>query len=119
LSGDLSHAIAPAGAPLSFTTNGLNLGPFYIDDTAPYHGYFTRVEPRIVFGTQDAGVTNYADPDGFTFLDRVWAEAPFATKGDLVRTVEDLSGAWFDAGRFTREERQAVLTAVARAFISG
>jgi uncharacterized protein len=115
LSGDLSHAITPAGAPLTFTTNGLTVAPFYVNDTAPYHGYFTRAEPRVVFGGLDAGVPNHADPDGFTFLDRVWARAPFAAKGDFVRAVTEVSAAWFDAGLLTRQERQAVLTAAARA----
>jgi len=117
LSGDFSGAMVPAGAPLTFTTGGLAVGPFYIADTAPYHGYFTRVEPRVVFGAVDSGVTNYADPDGFSFLDRVWARAPFATKGHLVRAVEDVSAAWVDAGLLTSPERQAVLTAAARAFV--
>jgi DUF1680 family protein len=115
LAGDLRHAVTPAGAPLSFTTNGLTLVPFYRGDTSPYHGYFTRVEPKIVFGALDSGVPNYSRADGLTFLDVVWDNAPFHEQAALIRAVATVSADWLAQGLLTRTERQRVLTAAARA----
>ena len=91
LSGDLSHAITPASDPMTFTTNGYTLAPFYNDDTKPYHVYFHRSEPEIVFGAVDSGVQNYAQGDGLTFLDVVWARAPFDSQGEFRHVVGQVS----------------------------
>jgi DUF1680 family protein len=115
LKGDLSRAITPTSTPMTFTTNGYTVAPFYINDTSPYHAYFTRSEPEIVFGSVDSGVANPKGDDGLTFLDKVWAEAPFRTKGSFVRTVDRISADWTDAGRFTREQRAAIVAATAKA----
>jgi DUF1680 family protein len=37
---DLSRSIAPAGEPLTFTTNGITLVPNYMAYDIPYHAYF-------------------------------------------------------------------------------
>src|SRR6185437_7606088 len=68
LSGNLTHSIKSAASPMTFTTNGFTLAPFYNDDTQPYHVYFHRSEPEIIFGSADSGVPNYAQNDGLTFL---------------------------------------------------
>lgn len=115
LSGDLEQAVEPGPEPMTFTTHGHPVRPFYVADRAPYHAYFTRVEPRVVFGAEDSGVPNRPGADGRTFLDVVWARAPFVHKGAFVRTVERVSSDWLRAGLFTRPQRQAVLTAAARA----
>jgi uncharacterized protein len=117
LSGDLTHAITPAADPMTFTTNGYTLSPFYNDDAAPYHVYFHRSEPSIVFGTAGSGVTNYSDSDGLTFLDRVWASAPFSSQGQFVATVSRLSSQWEKAGLLTAAERQEVVAAAAQAHL--
>jgi DUF1680 family protein len=105
LRGDLGRAITPTSTPMTFITNGHTLAPFYIGDTEPYHAYFKRAEPQIVFGSADAGVPNRARDDGLTFLDVVWAQAPFAGKGHLVRVVEQVAAGWADAGVFTLASR--------------
>jgi uncharacterized protein len=115
LDGDLARAVRPTGTPMSFTTNDLPVGPFYINDTAPYHAYFKRVEPRIVFGALDTGVPNYPRGDGLTFLDPVWAGAPFANQGLFVRAVQDISAEWLRTGLLTRQERETILIAAAQA----
>jgi hypothetical protein len=43
LDADLTDSVAATGDPMTFTTNGLTLRPFYIDDTTRYHAYFHRV----------------------------------------------------------------------------
>ncbi len=68
-------------APMTFTTHGLSLVPFYVGDTKHYHAYFRRQEPEIVFGKVDSGVPNRAKDHGTTFLDAVWEQAPFGNRG--------------------------------------
>jgi hypothetical protein len=117
LSGDLTHAITPGAAPMTFTTNGYTLSPFYDDDALPYHVYFHRDEPEIVFGDVNSGVTNYADSDGLTFLDRVWDQAPFSGHGQFQSTVARLATQWQQAGLLTAAEHDAVVSAAARAHL--
>jgi uncharacterized protein len=114
LDGDLTHAITPT-TPMNFTTNGLPLVPLYINDTKRYHAYFHRIEPKIVFGKVDSGVTNSARGDGVTFLDAVWAEAPFANRGLFQSTVAGTAEDWVGAGLMTAEEKDTVVSAAARA----
>ncbi len=111
LRGDLADSIRREGRPLHFTTHGLTLAPFHIADDARYHAYFERSEPVVVFGTTDSGVPNRAGPDGLTFLDVLWARAPFTTSGRFVRAVRTLADAWLSEGRFNRAERDRVVTA--------
>ncbi|HTU74991.1 MAG TPA: beta-L-arabinofuranosidase domain-containing protein [Trebonia sp.] len=115
LAGDLSHAITPASDPMTFTTNGYTLAPFYNDDTNPYHVYFHRSEPQIVFGAVDSGVPNPADADGLTFLDRLWAQAPFASEGQFRHAVSALAAQWAKAGLLTAAQQQAVVAAARQA----
>lgn len=117
LSGDLTHAITPTADPMTFTTNGYTLSPFYNDDANPYHVYFHRSEPEIVFGDVDSGVTNYADSDGLTFLDRVWEQAPFSGQGQFQQTVAQLANQWEQAGLLTAAEHQDVVSAAATAHL--
>jgi uncharacterized protein len=115
LPGDLTHAITPAGNPMTFTTNGFTLAPFYNDDTNPYHVYFHRFEPEIVFGSVDSGVANYAQGDGLTFLDVLWAKAPFASQGQFRQAVGQVSADWVEAGLLTAAERDKIVAAAAQA----
>ncbi|MFG1707856.1 beta-L-arabinofuranosidase domain-containing protein [Nonomuraea sp. M3C6] len=114
LSGDLAAAITPT-APMAFTTNGLPVVPFYISDTERYHAYFHRVEPKIVFGKVDSGVPNSARADSVTFLDAVWAKAPFENQGRFVSTVARTAEEWVGAGLMTAAEKEVVVSAAARA----
>lgn len=115
LSGDLSHAVTPGSDPMTFTTNGYTLAPFYNDDTRPYHVYFHRSEPEIVFGTADSGVPNYARADGLTFLDVVWYRAPFRSQGQFRQVVGQACADWVSTGLLTAAQRDAIVTAAARA----
>jgi uncharacterized protein len=115
LAGDLSHALAPAGSPMTFTANGQTIRPFYIDDATAYHVYFHRSEPNVVFGSISAGVPNVARSDGLTFLDVVWLGAPFVSQADFTRAVEDTANAFTSAGLISRQQSQALLIAAARA----
>jgi DUF1680 family protein len=115
LSGELASAIQPTGEPMTFTTNGYTLAPFYNADTNPYHVYFHRAEPEVVFGSVDSGVPNHADADGLTFLDAVWAKAPFATMGRFRATVARIAGDWQERGLLTQAERDAIVAAADRA----
>ncbi|MFF3377372.1 glycoside hydrolase family 127 protein [Streptomyces sp. NPDC002680] len=115
LRGDLAASVKPEGCPLHFTTHGLTLAPFHIADTAPYHAYFRRSEPVVVFGTATSGVPNRARPDGPTFLDVLWERAPFATQGAFLDAVRVLADGWLAQGLFSRTERDAVVAAAVRA----
>src|SRR6185436_14277405 len=95
-----------AGKPLHFSASGLTWAPFFVADpqpseSQPYHMYVRRHEPAIVFGSVDSGVANTPRGDGMTFLDAVWAGAPFANHGRFVAAVERTAAEWRGAGRVT------------------
>jgi DUF1680 family protein len=141
LDGDLAGAMAPTDQPLHFTTNGLILAPFFVADpveeptppavapeggqlqgrgrrgppTQPYHIYFRRREPSIVFGSVDTGVPNGSGPGDLTFLDAIWSEAPFPSHQALLATVERMAGEWAEGGKFTQAQRDAILEAARQA----
>ncbi|WP_214411901.1 beta-L-arabinofuranosidase domain-containing protein [Sphaerisporangium fuscum] len=115
LSGDLATKAVTATAPMTFTTHGLRLVPFYIGDTRRYHAYFQRKEPSIVFGAVDSGVPNRAQADGVTFLDAVWSKAPFTTRGRFQSTVTRTAETWLTAGLLSPAEKDRVVSAAARA----
>jgi hypothetical protein len=141
LDGDLAPAMTPAGEPLLYTTNGQTLAPFFVADpgdyeeepnaaedalspfdrrrrgprTQPYHVYVRRSEPEVVFGAVSTGIRNPAGEDGVTFLDRVWDQAPFASHDQFVTTVERVAGELGREGRFTAEQRTAVVDGARRA----
>lgn len=117
LDGDLVKAMTPS-APMTFTTHGLSLVPFYNGDTKRYHAYFRRQEPEIVFGETDSGVPNRAKDDGTTFLDAVWDHAPFRNRGGFQSTVAHTAEAWVAAGLLTPAEKDKVVSAAARSKLS-
>ncbi|MEU8148116.1 beta-L-arabinofuranosidase domain-containing protein [Nonomuraea sp. NPDC048901] len=114
LSGDLAQTMTST-APMTFTTHGLPLVPFYSGDTDRYHAYFHRVEPKIVFGKVDSGVPNYARADSATFLDALWAMAPFDNQGCFVSAVTRTADDWIRAGLMTTAEKNAVVSAATKA----
>ncbi|MGY0055575.1 glycoside hydrolase family 127 protein [Streptomyces sp. LZ34] len=111
LRGDLADAIAPGGRPMYFTTHGLTLAPFHVGDETRYHAYFKRSEPVVVFGTENSGVPNRARGNGLTFLDVLWAQAPFTSSGLFVQAVRTLADTWLSEGLFSRAERDRVVAA--------
>lgn len=100
---------------MHFTTHGLTLAPFHLADDTRYHAYFKRVEPLILFGRADSGVPNRARGDGLTFLDVLWAEAPFASSGVFVQAVRALADIWTSEGLLSTTERDRVITAAQNA----
>ncbi len=118
LSRDLSSAIRPTGEPMTFTTNGLTLAPFYINTTDNYHVYFKRTEPEIVFGATATGIENRPGAEGLTFLDEVWDRGPFRNRGGLVQVVTAVSRDRVAAGELTADERHTLIKAAARADIA-
>ena len=140
LDGDLASAMAPGDLPMHFRMDGLTLAPFFISDpvssasepaepesppsqgrgrrgppTQPYHIYFRRREPAVVFGSVDPEVPNPTGPDGLSFLDTVWARAPFESHEEFVSAVERISAQWQGTGAFTQDQREAILGAARRA----
>jgi uncharacterized protein len=116
LDGDLGAVVSPLDEPNFFSTHDHTLRPLYIGVNDAHHVYFRRSEPVVVFGSVDSGVSNESvDEDGLSFLDRVWQAAPFATHGAFVSRVREVSGEWQAQGRFTRQERRAVITAAEQA----
>ena len=121
LSGDFAGGMKPiAGKPLHFTGNGQTWAPFFVSDpqqgeSQPYHMYVRRHEPGIVFGSIDTGVANTKRDDGMTFLDAVWAGAPFANHGRFVAAVERTASEWRAAGRMTETEQRTIAQAARRA----
>jgi DUF1680 family protein len=129
LSGDFAAAMTPVpGKPLHFTYNGQTWAPFFVSDpqagptesgerspTQPYHMYVRRHEPTIVFGNVDSGVANAKRDDGVTFLDAVWAGAPFASHMRLVADVERTTKEWGAAGKLTEADQKTIVQAARRA----
>ena len=121
LTGDFSSAMTPvADKPLHFTAGGNALAPLFVADpqagaSQPYHMYFRRQEPTIVFGGVDSGVMNTTRADGVAFLDAAWADAPFATHARFVAAVQRSAMEFRSAGRITDAEQAAIVRAAARA----
>lgn len=136
LDGDLAPAMTPAEDPLFFETNGYTLAPFFVADpediesttpdededeewqgpqTQPYHMYFRRDEPQVVFGSVDAGVANPSREDGLTFLDAVWDQAPFASHDAFVSTVKRTAKEWSSSGPLPAGSQNAIVDAARRA----
>jgi DUF1680 family protein len=121
LTGDFGSGMLPtAGKPLHFTTDGRTLAPFFVADpqagqSQPYHVYVRRHEPAIVFGSVDSGVANTTRGDGMTFLDAVWAGAPFTNHGRFVAAVERTAAEWRAVGRVTETEQRTIVRAARRA----
>ncbi|WP_436534773.1 beta-L-arabinofuranosidase domain-containing protein [Actinoplanes sp. HUAS TT8] len=91
-------------------------GPFHSGDTDAYHAYFRRSEPSIVFDGQDSGVPNRAGATGSTFLDELWAGAPFATRRTFHRAVDTTARRWEKSGLLSRTEVAAVTAAAGKAY---
>ncbi len=110
LDGDLSRAVVPEAAG-RFTTNGHTLRPLYVGDNERHHPYFQRSEPSVVFGTRDSGVANRDQGDGSTFLDEVWAAAPFRDQRAFEETVRRVARDSSRAGLLTKDEEKAIVDA--------
>jgi hypothetical protein len=121
LSGDFASAMTPvADKPLHFTFNGQTLAPFFVSDpqqgqTQPYHMYVRRHEPSIVFGSVDSEVANKTREGGVSFLDAVWAGAPFADHAKFMAAVERTASEWRSAGQLTDAEQTSIVEAARRA----
>jgi hypothetical protein len=124
LNGDFAAAMTQGPSVNHFTTDKYTLAPFYVADpapgaepgpTKPYHIYWRRQEPQIVFGSIDAGVANSAREDKLTFLDVVWDQAPFASHQAFVAAVTRVAAEWEKGGRFTAQDRSAVVAAAGKA----
>jgi uncharacterized protein len=118
--GDFSGAFSSTGTSLHVSSQDHTFAPFFVadpDDVVAYHAYFQRSEPEVRFGSVEAGVPNDAirDEESFTFLDRVWEQAPFASHGLFMAHVDRVSQEWVAAGKHSRQQQQAILVAAAQA----
>ena len=77
--------------------------------------YVRRSEPSIVFGGVDSGIANIRHDNGTTFLDAIWAGAPFASHRQFVATVERVSTEWRSAGRLPAGAQTVIVQAARRA----
>ena len=86
------------------------------DRSFPVHSLAgTAAKVLLVFGSIDSGVSNYARADGFSFLDLVWAEAPFPDHSRFRATVGRTSADWLSRGLLTERERSAIMEAADKA----
>ena len=121
LAGDFASGMTPvADKPLHFSSNGQTWAPFFVADpqsgpSQPYHMYVRRHEPAIVFGSVDSGIANTKRGDGMTFLDVVWAGAPFANHDRFIAAVERTAAEWRAAGLVTETEQSVIVQAARRA----
>ncbi|MFK4598869.1 beta-L-arabinofuranosidase domain-containing protein [Streptomyces pristinaespiralis] len=116
LSGDLVQALTPVpGRPLHFLLDGVGIAPFFEGTTHAYHAYFRREEPRIVFAGLDSGVENPGRSDGTSFLDEVWAAAPFASQAAFRRHVGSVTARWVGDTLMTESQRRRVEETARRA----
>jgi len=115
LTGEFGSGLsAIAGKPLHFSANGQTLVPMFVADpqagaSQPYHMYFRRHEPTIVFGSIDSGVQNAKRDDGLTFLDATWAGAPFTSHDRFRAAVERTATEWRAAGLITQAEQTTLV----------
>lgn len=133
LDGDYSRAAltrdSKTGNPIFTVTgsSGLKARPYYISDTKPVSSYFQRVEPTVIFASQDTkvpnrkrndGLPNYDVPvtnvtspgtDGPTFLDVLWDGAPFESHDTFVKMVEDLVEEWVGKGVYGKQEGDKIV----------
>lgn len=118
LSGDLSDAFEEvAGKPLHVKLGGIEFAPFLEGTTDPFHTYVRHETPTVVFGGVDSGVRNVRGSDNRTMLDTIWSGAPFASKGEFVEHVRQVSTEWVEAGRITRASHQRILVTAGKARI--
>jgi hypothetical protein len=103
-------ALPSAGVTNQFTSNGLTLRPVYLGDTQAHHLYVRRNEPTIVFGTRSSGVPNRLSGTQ-SFLDAVWATAPFASHTAFMTQVQSVSATWRSRGLLSQTEQTAVVNA--------
>ena len=68
-----------------------------------------------MFGSIDSGVANRARDDGFTFLDGVWDQAPFASHTQLLAAIDRISSDWRRRGLLDERERGAIRNAAEKA----
>jgi hypothetical protein len=107
----LATSFAPvAGKPLHYTLDGIEFAPFFEGTEDPTHVYFRRAEPKIIFGNLDSGVANPA-AGGTTFLDELWAGAPFPARNDFIQAVTATVTSWVNAGRLDAVDGQRVVMA--------
>jgi DUF1680 family protein len=113
LSGDLLPTFTPvAGKPLHYTLDGIEFAPFFEGTEDPTHVYFRRAEPKIVFGSLDSGIANPTITGGTTFLDVLWAAAPYPTRSAFLQAVNATVASWVKAERLSvAAGEQVMLTA--------
>ena len=68
-----------------------------------------------MFGSIDSGVANRSREDGFTFLDIVWDEAPFASHAQFLAVTDRISLDWQGRGLLSERERVAIRDAAEKA----
>ena len=79
-----------------------------------YAGYTTETPVYFGDGLANSGVPNYEVYDGCTIMDLIEHEGPFATPGQFVSTVSQLTNEFRKAGVLTARERASIVTAAAR-----
>ncbi|GAA4931368.1 alpha/beta fold hydrolase [Streptomyces coeruleoprunus] len=113
LSGDLLPSLEPVPRePLHFRLDGVEFAPFFEGTEDPR--LLRRAEPRVLLGTLDSGVTDPARADGTTFLDAIWAAAPFPDESALVTHVRSTVTSWTAAGSSARRRPRRTHAEVAR-----
>lgn len=106
-----------------FIIDGDEFEPAYNGDNTPYHMYFQRKDDYVGFAGRLTDVKNPKRPaakdrDASTLMDDIWAAAPFASRADFVRKVQEVSKTYQDEGLLSSHDRQQVLLAAGRAKMS-
>ena len=89
--------------------------PAFSGQDVAYHMYVQRSQKRVVFAGVDARAANPTRPDGTSFLDEVWAAAPFTDRRAFLEHVQAVSAQWVVQRLMSAKDRQRVLAAAARA----
>jgi hypothetical protein len=63
----------------------------------------------------DSGVANPQRSDGLSFLDVVWAQAPFANHGQFQKAVTSTAREFVTAGLLTPAQQSQIVSAAGRA----
>lgn len=110
------------GTANTFIIDGDEFEPAYNGNNTAYHMYFQRKDEYVGFAGKLTDVANpkraTGDGQSTTLMDDIWAAAPFASRADFVRQVQEVTKRYQDEGLLSSRSRQTVLLAAGRARMS-
>ena len=98
---------------------GLTFEPSWSGSDARFHMYLRALDSHIAFAGENTVVPNRSDADGLTFLDVLWAQAPFDGREAFLLAVLASTLEVRAKGLLASQELEVVLRAAALADVDG